>query len=124
MPFDLTFVPNPALRDLWPETRELDGNGDEVPFWKQLQKIPSGSILFSVMAKSEPDGFAKSSTQHIANVRLTSDLIESAFGDDRLYFRHGDKDKDFKGKKEWEKHVEQLPKNQKFGKTKVPDIWP
>lgn len=53
-PFDLWFVPNPDLKALWPNARQFVGNV-EVPFTEQLQDIPEGSILFSVMAQDVPD---------------------------------------------------------------------
>ena len=65
-------------------------NGREVPFYEQLQEIPEGSILFRVMAQDIPDDqrrFGRDpNVQHIANIRATSEVITSLFGDERLFF--------------------------------------
>ena len=88
-PFNLWFEPNEDLRRLWPETREFVG-GREVPFYEQLQDIPQGSVLFRVMAQDIPDDrrrFGREPrVQHIANIRATSEVITSRFGDERLFF--------------------------------------
>ena len=48
-PFNLWFEPNEDLKTMWPETRQVV-NGQEVPFYEQLQQIDSDFVLFSVMA--------------------------------------------------------------------------
>ena len=45
-PFDLRFVPNPDLASLWPDTREIDANGDEIPWYDQVKQIEEEEVLF------------------------------------------------------------------------------
>ena len=37
MPFDMWFVPNPALAALWPDERQLNFRGEAIPFYEQLK---------------------------------------------------------------------------------------
>lgn len=88
-PFDLWFEPNPELASLWPEERPYDAEGNEIFWWNQMKEIPEGTILLNVMARSHPEDpikFPESTVEHIANIRLTSSLINSTFGDQRLFF--------------------------------------
>lgn len=61
-------------------------------FYDQLTQIPEGSILFKVMARDVPDDInvwpEGSTVSHIANIRMTSEMVTSDFGDRRLFFRH------------------------------------
>ena len=54
MPFNMWFVPNPALAELWPNERQFV-DGREIPFYEQLTQIPDGSNLFEVWAQDVPD---------------------------------------------------------------------
>jgi hypothetical protein len=91
VPFNLWFEPNPELRSLWPETRQFI-DGREIPFYEQLQQIPNGSVMFEIWAQDLPDDpewFGQApQKQHIGNIRTTTDVITSAFGDERLFFNH------------------------------------
>ena len=121
-PFDLWFEPNQDLRGLWPETRQPD-----YPFFEQLQDIPNGSVLFRVMARdipNDPRRFGRESrVQHIANIRATSDIITSLFGDERLFFQHERKRDDFDLRPEWRPYVEALDPRDEFGEQNIP-FWP
>ena len=89
-PFELTFEPNPEVASRLDELMSIDAS---LTWYEQLQKIDEETVLFRVIAKSHPDdpsdedcNFVESVAQHIANIRLKSDLITSAFGDERLFF--------------------------------------
>lgn len=75
-----------------PMEKELDADGNEVLFYEQLQRIPNGTVLFEVMARDFPDDLNRfpqgSTVSHIANIKQTSDMITSDFGDRRLFFQH------------------------------------
>lgn len=45
-PFGLRFTPHPGVAKLFPDTKELDENGKQVPWFEQLKRIPAGTILF------------------------------------------------------------------------------
>jgi len=45
-PFGLRFTPHPDVAKLFPDTKEFDENGKEVPWFEQLKRIPEGTILF------------------------------------------------------------------------------
>ena len=61
--------------------------------------------------------------QHIANIRVTSPVITSLFGDERLFFQHVRKGADFQREPAWRRYVEALDPTDEFGDTNVP-FWP
>jgi len=75
---------------MWPDERDIDLNGREIPWYEQLSTITENTVLFEVWARDVPDSrrdFPQGSTvEHIANIVLESDLIQSDFGDRRLFF--------------------------------------
>lgn len=70
-PFALTFQATDALRTGFPE----DFSG--VDFTNQLETVPAGSKLFSVLAQAEPT----SAKVHIGDLILTSEITKSMYGD-------------------------------------------
>ena len=70
------------------------------------------------MARDVPDNRRKfpqgSRVEHIANIRATSEIITSAFGDERLFFQHERKKHDFEHKPEFKKFVEKLDRDDSF----------
>ena len=92
MPFHTWFVPNPDIRAMWPETREKDDDGREIPFYEQLTQIPEGSLLFEVWGREWPDDLrafpSGTNVQHIGNIKSKSPMVTSYFGDTRLFFEH------------------------------------
>lgn len=46
--------------------------------------LPVYPVLFKMFARSDPDTAA----EHIGDVKLTSNLFKSEFGDERLFFKH------------------------------------
>ena len=81
MPFKLIYKPTAAVSGKFPSTRQYDGEGNEIQFFDQLQTIPEGTTLFEVWAHDIPTWEEGGTFTHIANVKLESDLITSAFGD-------------------------------------------
>jgi len=75
-------------------------------------------LLFEVHAEHNPN----EALQHIGNIKLTSPLATSAFGDERLFFQHEtmnrdliklkkqDSDKDENRKKLWQDMLERTVK--------------
>ena len=109
MPFDQWFVPNPDLAALWPDERQRDADGQLIPFYDQLKQIPEDSILFEVWARDMPDDPQRfpegSRVQHIANIKATSSIITSNFGDTRLFFQHEFMGFDFAANQDWRRYV-------------------
>lgn len=123
-PFKIWFEPNQDLRALWPETREFNSEGAEVPFYEQLKELQEGDVMLRVMAMDHPDDPRRfngpSNIQHIANIRLTSEMLTSPFGDTRLYFKHEDMRKDFEDKPEFRDYVERVPRATAWDDTPIP----
>ena len=94
-------------------------------FYDQLTEIPEGEILFKVMARDFPENnrhFPQGSTiKHIGNIRMTSEMITSDFGDRRLFFQHEVPRPDFAGKKGF-RLGHDYSGIEKFGNTPVPDF--
>ena len=83
-PYELEFR-SPFRDDL----NEDDVAGDV--WYRQLQKkIPKGSTIFEVYARTAPRDCTveESRLVKIAEVKLLTDLYTSAFGDNGLYFQH------------------------------------
>jgi len=122
-PFDLMFVPTPeiAIRfSEWDTTRPYDADGNEIFWWNQLKDIEENTVLLKVMARSHPDDpikFPESTLEHIANIRLTSRLITSIFGDTRLFFQHEPSKGDWSLEPEWSGHVDRIPRRTQD------DVW-
>lgn len=86
-PFDLYFE-YAVTEDLWSDWQDRSQrwivNGQEQPFYEQLKAVQSGTTLFKVMVRATPTAVPK----HIANIVTKSEMITSAFGDSRLFFKH------------------------------------
>lgn len=98
-PFDLWLEyagPDPAT--LWPywsdHSERPVKDGVELKWYEQLTTmgLDHGTNLFNVMARKEP---LDHKAEKIAEVRLESDIVTSAFGDQRLFFKHEKKKTDF-----------------------------
>lgn len=124
-PFDLWFVPNPDLSAQWGVMREIGPDGNEVPFYEQLKTIPKDTVLVHVMARDVPDdlrNFGPSRVQQIANIRATSELVTSHFGDTRLFFQHTSLNNDFAVQPGFRNYFERLPRDDPFD-LPIPE-WP
>lgn len=124
-PFDLFFVPNPDLAALWPDEKQVDADGREIDFLEQLQQIEPGSVLFKIMARDFPEGDRNfpqgSQVQQIGNIRTTSELTTSFFGDTRLFFQHIALKKDFDAQPRFNRHYER--NFELWGDRTIPE-WP
>jgi hypothetical protein len=85
-----------------PGTRGGNGANDaDDGFLDDLQRIPPGSSIYSVFASPDPASVADPSRlQRIGRIVTTSEMIDSP-EDDRLFFRHQNKDEDFVLRPEW-----------------------
>jgi hypothetical protein len=123
-PFKIWFEPNQELRALWPETREYNAEGAEVPFYEQLKEVQDGDVMFRVMAMNHPDDPQRfngpSRVDHIANIRLTSEMLTSPFGDTRLYFQHEDMKKDFDDEPKFKHYVDRVDRATAWNDTPIP----
>ena len=100
-------------------------------WYKQLQKkIPKGSTIFEVYARTAPRDCNKEESRlvKIAEVNLLTDLYTSDFGDAGLYFQHRRVQTDYKlFPKTWKGHAWRAESCQwesnPWGES-VPDTWP
>jgi len=68
-----------------------------------IGKIEPDQVLYRVMALAEPNSRLE---KHIANIRITTQMHTSLWGDEHMYFRHTRMDDDIRlGKPEWAEHV-------------------
>jgi len=96
-----------------------------IPWYEQVKTIPEGTVLFEVWARNFPidqQKYPNSREEHIANIRLTSRMITSAFGDKRLFFKHEKMDLDFKAKPDWKSFVPRLNSVDAWGATLIPEF--
>ena len=70
-------------------------------FEDHLKTIKSGSVLYKVFAMDAPEEMG-GTEKWIGQIKLTSELTTSYWGDEHLYFRHERMDNDLKYKPEWE----------------------
>lgn len=108
-PYSLRYVPTSQVRNLFDSDQEINEAGEVVGFQEQLMEIPDGTTLFEVWALDQPTNWRGGSgtEQHIANIRMTTGLTTSAFGDERLFFQHEGLrfDHDFEGKWSWDMYA-------------------
>lgn len=94
-------------------------------FLDDLQKIPPGTVLYDLFASPDPLSVADGSKlQRIGQIVSTSEMIFSP-PNDGLFFRHQNKDEDFKLKPEWKKQLDQtvLLKNGRKGSVASVAGW-
>ncbi|CDW76274.1 UNKNOWN [Stylonychia lemnae] len=89
-PFKLVF--EPQLRNLFPETFTLD-------YQEQLATIASNTVLYKVYAYDGPHSVNK---VEIGQLKITSQIMKSEFGDKFLFFKHQDIREDIALKPEWQ----------------------
>jgi len=77
-PYEITFVPNPEL------TKSLSAN-DPTDTRIKLQSISPGVVLYSVFGR---ESAASTGKFFIGVIKLESNFIASAFGDQELFFQH------------------------------------
>ncbi len=67
---------------------------------EDLKSIPSGSVLYDVYATDKPVELGGTESK-IGQIKTTSALDTSNWGDEHLYFRHERMDRDLSLKPEW-----------------------
>lgn len=68
--------------------------------------------------------YEDSVTQHIADIRLKTGLITSAFGDSQLYFKHERVSNDIALKPEWRRCTERSTSVGQMPSAESIDSWP
>jgi hypothetical protein len=94
-PFELIFVPNAALKKVFPS--QPYSNDDFLAF-AELD-IPQDTILFQVYAVASP--LSLGPEVHLGSIKTTSKFTRSTFGDTRLFFRHEYMEHDFVKNPSW-----------------------
>ncbi|KAL4497159.1 hypothetical protein ABPG72_019479 [Tetrahymena utriculariae] len=94
-PYMLTFKPYKQIKDLF--TSDYTQDYKEI-----LKKIPSGTLLFEVFETLSPTQTCK---QKIGDIRTTSEITTSYFGDTELFFQHQDFTHDLEVHPEWEPYT-------------------
>jgi hypothetical protein len=77
-PFKLIFRPSSDVANKFPDTFDMS-------FTEQLKTITPGTVIYNVYAIDEPGCDEKK----IGHIKITTNLITSNFGDEKLFFRHG-----------------------------------
>ena len=96
-PFSLNFVP----------TGEISFPDEYVqPVTADLMTIPTGTILYKVLALDKPVELGGTESQ-IAELVLTSSATTSKWGDRHLFFRHQTMEDDTSLQPDWSQHLEQ-----------------
>ena len=87
IPYELAFEANRPFNTQFSEGKEIGDDGNQVSWYDQLKRIPSGSELFTVKALTAPEGIG-GTWEPIATIKLSTELYTSQFGDERLFFEH------------------------------------
>jgi hypothetical protein len=77
-PHKALFVPTPEVKAI------KRASTSSVDFRTDLAKIPSGTVLYEVLA----DGFAQPEPVHIGKLVTRSAIIAARYGDEQLFFKH------------------------------------
>ncbi len=109
-PFKLIFKPSEELRNKYSDEYSTD-------YMDQLKAVPKGSVLYSVYAISQPNQIE----EKIGELRTTSEMISSYWGDESLFFRHNYMDIDLMENPGWKEYV---PEFSIFGGSKVSEEKP
>jgi len=97
-PFQIIFRPTTEVNKLFPETYKEDVT-------VQLQKIPAGTVIYTVLAVEEPG----SAPVKIGAIKSKSKFVTSKFGDKDLFFKHGYMEEDIKAHPNWKSKVPSSP---------------
>lgn len=93
-PFELIFKPAEELRNKYTDEYSTD-------YMDQLKSVPKGTLLYSVYAISKPTRIH----EKIGELRTTSEVISSRWGDESLFFRHNYMDIDLMENPSWKDYV-------------------
>lgn len=77
------------------------------PFTEDLMKVPVSSTLWEVWAYDKPAALGGVET-HIADLKLTSDMTSSKWGDEHFFIRHQFMDDDVALHPEWEPYLDKF----------------
>jgi len=82
-PFEVILKPNRIAFPRSTDTEEnfLDFFENWSMMWPDTQELP---VLFEVHARRDPD----SDTEYLGEIKLTSELFASEYGDEKLFFKH------------------------------------
>lgn len=86
-PFQLIMYPNEDLQQRFPDS----GAGRDL-FSTQLKGLPAGQHLYSVYAKDT----RTAPQQHIGDIYMTTEFIESSYADEMMFLQHTRFDDDMK----------------------------
>jgi hypothetical protein len=92
-PFRLIFRPTDLVNNIFPDTYTEE-------LTEQLKTISPGTTLYNVYAIDDPG----CEEYKIGSLRILTQLITSAFADEKLFFRHGLIDSDDDEKKNWSEY--------------------
>src|SRR6185369_9659165 len=79
-PYQILFQPTPPARALMQDARVADD------FRVRLAQLKVGQALYEVLARGE--GGAAEEDTHLGRLVLTSPVVSSRYGDEKLYFQH------------------------------------
>jgi hypothetical protein len=86
----------------------------------QLTKIPKDKYLFEVWVRDTPEDLKE---YHIADIKATSEIITSRFGDERLFFKHERMEPDLEKYPAWAPEIDTVDTDDIWGDRPVP-AWP
>lgn len=93
-PFSIKWTPSDQVSTLFPDDFKQD-------FQEQLASIPSGTTLYHLSAKADPNA----DYVHIADLVIETELTSSYFADRYMFFKHQDFREDLVHHPEWEGSV-------------------
>ena len=99
-PFKMRFVPHSDVTSLGFSS---DFHG-EMAYLDDIKSIPADSTLFDVYGETGPSQTG-GSEQLIGTIKIDGNFVTSKWGDDHLFFRHGNVEDDIKLKPEWADYV-------------------
>jgi len=112
MPFSLRFHPTGEFE--FPDEYSPDNY-----YLDQLQTIPEGEVLYQVYGLDAP--FELGGKEHfIGNLKTTSAIVSSNWGDDHLFFRHQWCEDDIKVKPEWGPYYPKFVLAESFANVRCP----
>jgi len=108
-PFMLELRPAGNSRHLFPDSGPTS-NGDVL---EQLCSLPAGAVMHDVYAQDSPGA----SMVLIGHIKLASSPVTSKWGDERLFFRHGQMLDDLEDHPEWLEGIPNIQGRSSFFST-------
>jgi hypothetical protein len=94
-PYKIVFVPSGKV--VFPSTPHYDDAG----LGKLFAAIPTGTLLFNVLAYADPAAEKAKTPVFIGTVTSKSQFVKSTYGDNHLFFKHQYMENDFKLRPAW-----------------------